>query len=132
MEYRFLGKTGLKVSEICFGPGNSNIFDDAEGQRIIEAAFDKVVEKLRPLAERRGETLARFAVAWVLSTPVVSGVLVGANNLEQLKDCAGAAGHKLSAEELCEVDEIRGVLPGCVTAPSAVEQRWMDQGYRQV
>ncbi len=40
MEYRFLVKTGLKVSEICFGPGNNNVSDEREGMRMIEAAFD--------------------------------------------------------------------------------------------
>ena len=40
MNYRFLGKTGLKVSEISFGPGNNNISDDHEGMTMIEGAFD--------------------------------------------------------------------------------------------
>ncbi len=83
----------------------------------------EVVEKLRPLAERRGETLAQFAIAWTLSKPVVSSILIGANTLDQLNELAAASGHTLSAEELREVDEIRSVLPGCVTAPSILDIR---------
>lgn len=78
----------------------------------------EVVERRRPLAQRRGESLAQFAIAWVLSRPVVSSVLVGANTLGQLTDCLGASGHCLSAEELDEVDQVRSVLQGCVTGRS--------------
>ena len=92
----------------------------------------EVVEKLRPLAEARGESLTQFAVAWILSKPVVSSILIGANTLEQLGECVGAAGHVLTDDEIQEVDEIRGVLPGCVTVPSVIEQRWRDLGYGQV
>jgi aryl-alcohol dehydrogenase-like predicted oxidoreductase len=73
-----------------------------------------VVDQLRPLAQRRGETLAQFALSWVLSCPVVTSVLVGANSLAQLDDCLAASGHRLSAEEVDEVDAIRGVLQGCI------------------
>jgi aryl-alcohol dehydrogenase-like predicted oxidoreductase len=40
MEYRRLGKTGVQVSEISLGPGNSTIEDDTEGVALITAAFD--------------------------------------------------------------------------------------------
>ena len=92
----------------------------------------EVVDKLRPLAERRGETLAQFAIAWTLSRPVVSSILVGANTVDQLKVLVDAAGRTLIDEELREVDEIRSVLPGCVTEPSGVEKRWREWGWRQV
>jgi aryl-alcohol dehydrogenase-like predicted oxidoreductase len=91
----------------------------------------EVVERMRPLAERRGETLAQFSIAWVLSKPVVSSVLIGANTVAQLTECVGAAGHRLSAEELRAVDEIRSVLPGCITVPSIIEQRWIERGYER-
>jgi aryl-alcohol dehydrogenase-like predicted oxidoreductase len=87
----------------------------------------EVVEQIRPLAERRGETLAQFAIAWVLSKPVVSSVLIGANTIAQLTECIGAAGHRLTKEELRIVDEVRSVLPGCVTVPSIIEQRWIER-----
>ena len=40
MEYRYLGKTGLRVSEISFGPGNNDIEEDGEAVRTSESAFD--------------------------------------------------------------------------------------------
>ncbi len=92
----------------------------------------EVVEKLRPLAERREMTLAQFALAWVLSKPAVSSILVGANRPEQLRELVAASGQTLSLDELREVDAIREVLPGCVTIPSKREKQWMDLGYRLV
>ena len=74
----------------------------------------EVVDQLKPLAERRGESMAQFGIAWILSKPAVSSVLVGANTVEQLEQCVSASGHALSEEELREVDEIRSVLPGVV------------------
>ncbi len=74
----------------------------------------EVVEKLKPMAAQRGETMSQFSLAWILSKPAVSSVLVGANTPAQLKECADAGGHKLTAQELKAVDEIRKVLPGVV------------------
>ncbi len=73
-----------------------------------------VVERLKPLAARRHETLGQLAIAWVLSKPGVSSVLMGANTIEQLEENLGAAGHRLTEMEMKEVDEIRKVLPGCI------------------
>ena len=86
----------------------------------------EVVDQLRPLAKRRGETLAQLAIAWVLSHPTVSSVLIGANTPIQLQDCIAAAGNRLSPAELEEVDVIRSVLPGCVTEPTGQEGKWWE------
>lgn len=44
------------------------------------------IAKLNALAERRGQTLAQMAVAWVLRDPRVTSALVGARTVEQLAD----------------------------------------------
>ena len=66
------------------------------------------VERIRALnaiAERRGQTLAQMAVAWVLRDPRVTSALVGARTVAQLDDTLDAL-HRLdfSAEELAEID----------------------------
>ena len=58
------------------------------------------MEKLGGLAEARGQTLAQFALSWVLSAPGVTSVLVGASSAAQLREnvaCLAAA--PLSQEE---------------------------------
>jgi 1-deoxyxylulose-5-phosphate synthase len=74
----------------------------------------EVVERLKPLAAARGETMAQFAIAWALSKPGISSVLVGANSMAQLEENLAAAGHRLSEEDLHQVDEIRRPLQGLV------------------
>ncbi len=63
------------------------------------------IRALNGLAQRRGQTLAQLAIAWVLRHEQVSSALIGASNVGQLEDSLGAV-HNLSfsAEELAEID----------------------------
>jgi len=63
-----------------------------------------LVDAIRPLAERRGWTLAQFALAWVLSHDYISSAILGASRPEQLLDSLKFADERLTAEELAEVD----------------------------
>ncbi len=42
--------------------------------------------KLKEIADRRGDTLSHMALAWVLAQEQMTGVIMGARNLEQIKD----------------------------------------------
>ena len=61
MEYRRMGRTGLKVSEICLGTmtfGHST--DEAEAKRIVDLAFDAGInffDTANSYAESRSETI---------------------------------------------------------------------------
>lgn len=61
MQYRNLGRSGLKVSEICLGTmGFGRITDEAEAQRIVNLAFDAGVtffDTANSYAEGRSETI---------------------------------------------------------------------------
>lgn len=48
-------------------------------------------QKLKPLAEQAGCTLAQFALAWVLREPNVASAIVGASRPDQLDDNAAAS-----------------------------------------
>ena len=50
------------------------------------------VQRLKPLAESAGCTLAQFSLAWVLREPNVASAIVGASRPEQLEENAGASG----------------------------------------
>jgi len=50
------------------------------------------VQRLKPLAERAGCTLAQFSLAWILREPNVASAIVGASRPEQLEENAGASG----------------------------------------
>lgn len=56
-------------------------FESPEGKQQIET-----VEKLRPIAEDLGASLAQLAIAWALSNRNVSTVITGASRAEQLAE----------------------------------------------
>jgi aryl-alcohol dehydrogenase-like predicted oxidoreductase len=55
---------------------------------------------LRPLAARRGVSVAALAVAWTLAWPGVTGAIVGARSPEQVEGWIGSADLVLDAAEL--------------------------------
>jgi L-glyceraldehyde 3-phosphate reductase len=67
-----------------------------------------VIEKLRNLdaiAQRRGQTLAQMAIAWVLRDGGITSALIGASRPSQVEECAGAVGNlEFTREELEEID----------------------------
>lgn len=74
------------------------------GRGNLEPAVLEKVERLRPIAEREGMTMAQLALAWCLRLPGVSSVIIGASRPSQVDDNAGASGRKLSPETLAEID----------------------------
>ncbi len=66
------------------------------------------VQKLAPLAEAEGLSMAQLAVAWVLQNDNVASAITGGSRPEQVKDNAAAAGKKLSAETMAAIDEALG------------------------
>ncbi|MBR8213323.1 L-glyceraldehyde 3-phosphate reductase [Burkholderia cenocepacia] len=63
------------------------------------------VRKLNAIAERRGQSLAQMALAWVLRNGRVTSALIGASRAEQVRENVGALSNlEFSAEELAEID----------------------------
>ena len=77
------------------------------GGKLDQAQLEKV-EKLRPIAEAEGLSLAQLALAWCLRKPILSSVIIGASRPEQVDDNAKASGKKLSDETLKQMDEALG------------------------
>lgn len=69
---------------------------------------DQNLERARALneiAERRGQTLAQLAIAWVLRDPRVTSALLGASSVAQLEQNVAALDKlELSPDELQEID----------------------------
>lgn len=63
------------------------------------------IRSLNAIAQRRGQTLAQMAIAWVLRGGRVTSALIGASKPEQVVDCVGALGNLgFSEDELVEID----------------------------
>ncbi len=65
------------------------------------------VRALNDLAGARGQTLAQFALAWVLRDQRMTSALIGASSVEQLRENVAALRQlSFSAEELAAIDRI--------------------------
>jgi L-glyceraldehyde 3-phosphate reductase len=63
------------------------------------------IRALNAIAERRDQTLAQMAIAWVLRDGGITSALIGASRASQVEDCVGAVGNlEFSPEELAEID----------------------------
>ncbi len=65
----------------------------------------EAVQRLKPVAEGAGMTMAQLALAWVLRQPNVASAIVGASRPEQVRANASASGLSLDAQTLAAVDE---------------------------
>jgi len=61
------------------------------------------IDAMRPLADKRGVSVAQVALSWLLHQPQVTSVIVGAKRPEQLADNIAATQLTLDAEELAQI-----------------------------
>jgi len=64
----------------------------------------QVVDLLQSLAAGRGASPAQIALAWLLTRPAVSSILVGASKMSQLENNLAATNVTLDAGELAQLD----------------------------
>jgi aryl-alcohol dehydrogenase-like predicted oxidoreductase len=76
--------------------------------RAADEALLERVQRLRPVAEELGLSMARLALAWVLREPNVASAIIGATRPEQVEDNVGAVGVTLDDSTLAQIDAILG------------------------
>jgi aryl-alcohol dehydrogenase-like predicted oxidoreductase len=112
-----------------FGPGSNG----PEGAR--RAAFDfppvdkerawKCIDAMREIAKAHDVSVAQVALAWILSKPFVTTVIIGAKTMEQLDDNLAAAKLTLTAAEIAALDEVSKLppeYPGWMQARQSAER----------
>jgi 1-deoxyxylulose-5-phosphate synthase len=73
--------------------------------RFRDDAVLEAVQRLRPIADGLGLTMAQLALAWVLREANVASAIIGASRPEQVEDNAAASGIELDDETLRAIDE---------------------------
>jgi aryl-alcohol dehydrogenase-like predicted oxidoreductase len=73
---------------------------------VEKARAFRCVDAMRPLAAQRQVSVAQIALAWLLSKPFVSSVIIGARSMDQLRDNVAATRVQLSADEIKLLDEV--------------------------
>ncbi|HEY3504281.1 MAG TPA: aldo/keto reductase family protein [Actinocatenispora sp.] len=89
-------------------PAGSRGTDDRGGRFVGRYLGDPVlsaVQRLRPIADGYGLTLAQLAVAWVLQNPAVSSAIIGASRPDQIRENVAAVGRTLDADTMARIDE---------------------------
>jgi aryl-alcohol dehydrogenase-like predicted oxidoreductase len=83
------------------------------------------VQKLQPIADEVGLTMAQLAIAWVLKNPNVAAAIIGASRPDQVAANVKASGVILSAETLASIDDAIGSLaerdPALTQSPATRE-----------
>ncbi len=77
--------------------GNFVPFDKEYGYGVLDAA--------RKVADRHGVSVARVSLAWLLSRPAISAVIIAGRKKEHLADNVGAVDLELTAQDLDELDK---------------------------
>jgi aryl-alcohol dehydrogenase-like predicted oxidoreductase len=70
-----------------------------------------VVEVMRKISGATGASIAQIALAWLLTRPFVTSVIIGAKTPEQLSDNLDCVNVKLSHEHITELDAISALPP---------------------
>ncbi|HEY8700692.1 MAG TPA: aldo/keto reductase family protein [Arthrobacter sp.] len=83
------------------------------------------VQKLKPIADEAGLTMAQLSIAWVLQNPNVASAIIGASRPEQVESNVLASGVRLESAILKQIDDAIGSLaetdPAKTTAPAIRE-----------
>lgn len=88
--------------------------DDKGGADMIKRWMDDDVltgvQKLRPIADGVGLTMAQLAIAWTLQNRNVASAIIGASRPEQVESNAAAAGVVLESDVMTAIDDAIGSL----------------------
>jgi voltage-dependent potassium channel beta subunit len=79
---------------------NMNAFLPEVNRSIVDR-----VDRLRPVAQRRGLSLAQLAIAWLAGRPAVASIIIGASRPEQIDENVGALHAILEPADLAAIDE---------------------------
>ena len=110
-------------------PEGSRATDDKGGadmiQRWMADEYLTGVQRLRPVADGVGLTMAQLAIAWVLQNRNVASAIIGASRPEQVVDNVKASGVVLEDDVMTAIDEAVGSLaerdPAMTTSPEGRE-----------
>ena len=71
----------------------------------------RILDVLRPIAKAHNTGVATVALAWVLTKPFVTSVIIGAKRIDQLEQNLAAVDLQLTEEEIKRLDEVSALPP---------------------
>ncbi len=100
------GKMGRRKTP----PAGSRSATDASWEVPEERLFT-VTDALESISQEIGHSIPRVALAWLLSRPTISSIVIGARNVAQLRDNLAATEVKLTREQIARLDQASDTRP---------------------
>ncbi len=66
----------------------------------------RIVEKLRPIAQKYDKSVGQLAVAWVLMNDAITSAIVGARKQQQVEQDVGGSGWRISPEDMITIEQM--------------------------
>jgi len=85
----------------------------------------KILDAITPIAKAHNCSAARISLAWLLTRPFVTSVIIGAKRMDQLEDNIAAVDLKLSPQEVKVLDEVSALpleYPGWMVEFQAMDR----------
>jgi aryl-alcohol dehydrogenase-like predicted oxidoreductase len=79
--------------------------------RLMDDAVLAAVDRLRPIADQAGLSMAELALAWVLRRDELASAIIGASRPEQVHANAKASGIQLTPDTLAAIERALGEIP---------------------
>jgi aryl-alcohol dehydrogenase-like predicted oxidoreductase len=103
-------KLSGKVGRGKQAPADSRAATDASWDVPQDRLF-AVTDVLEEISKESGHSVPRLALAWLLTRPTVSSVIIGARNADQLRDNLAATDVVLTSEHVARLDAASAVMP---------------------
>ena len=71
----------------------------------------RILDVIAPIAKAHNCSAAKVSLAWLLAKPVVTSIIIGARNAQQLQDNLGAVDINLSEDEMKLLDAVSELPP---------------------
>ena len=99
--------SGKYLPGVALPEGSRATSDDAHFmQQFLTDPVLEAVQRLKPVADKAGCSLAQLAIAWVLAQPGITSAIVGASRPDQLRETARAADLAIDPASLAEAAAI--------------------------
>jgi aryl-alcohol dehydrogenase-like predicted oxidoreductase len=104
-------------------PAESRLQETAQwGPPVDDERLYRIMDALDAVAAETRRSVPQIAIAWLLTRPTVSSVIIGARNEAQLRDNLAAVGWSLTPDQIKQLDEASSVMPAYPYYPYRTQQ----------
>jgi aryl-alcohol dehydrogenase-like predicted oxidoreductase len=104
-------------------PKESRLHATAQwGPAVDEEQLYRVTDVLEALSRETGRSVPQIAIAWLLTRPTISSVIIGARNEAQLRDNLAAADCALTVEQVRRLDAASATTPPYPYYPYRIQE----------